>query len=175
MISKENKKIKNATKNKFEGISFKSKLERSIYSTLKQMNINVEYEPKTFVLYEGFEPITPFYDRETKTKQLKRIAKGDSVTSRILELKTAKVIGIRYTPDFFFKYGNLNVYIEGKGKENEVYYIKKKLFRKYLDDELKNNNIHSIFFEIYTLKQLSQALKIIKEYEQTLVENNKKS
>ena len=58
---------------------------------------------------------------------------------------------------FYFKYGNLDVYIEAKGIENDVFYLKKKLFRKYLDDIFTRTKQHSIYFEIYTKKQLLQA------------------
>ena len=90
-------------------------------------------------------------------------------------LKTGKITGIRYTPDFYFKYGELDVYIEAKGVENDVFYIKKKLFRKYLDNKLIKTHRHSIYFEIYTKKQLLQAIEIIKEYEQSLSKNKEQS
>jgi hypothetical protein len=38
------------------------------------------------------------------------------------------------------------------------------LFRKYLDDVLESTGQKSIYFEVYTKKQLLQALEIIKEY-----------
>ena len=75
-------------------------------------------------------PLTPFYDKETDTQQAKRIEGGDTVKNRMLVLKAGKIVGIRYTPDFYFRYGKLDVYIEAKGIENDVFYIKKKLFIK---------------------------------------------
>lgn len=165
-MQKENKKIRNATVCKTGDITFKSQLEKSIYSTLKQEGFNVQYEPVTHELWESFIPITPFYDRETTAQQEKRVNQGSKVKSKILVPKEGKVIGIRYTPDFYFKYKNLDVYIEAKGIENDVFYIKKKLFRKYLDDKFLLDKQHSIFFEIYTKKQLLQAIEIIKNYEQ---------
>jgi hypothetical protein len=80
--------------------------------------------------------------------------------------KTGKVVGIRYTPDFYFKYNDLNVYIEAKGIENDVFYIKKKLFIKYLDEQYIKTGEKSIYFEVYTKKQLLQAIEIIKSYGQ---------
>ena len=105
-------------------------------------------------------------------QQTKRINNGGTTKSKILTLKTGKIVGIRYTPDFYFKYGNLDVYIEAKGIENDVFYLKKKLFRKYLDDIFIRTKQHSIYFEIYTKKQLLQAIEIIKEYEPTLPKNS---
>ena len=86
--------------------------------------------------------------------------------SKILVLKQNKVVGIRYTPDFYFNYNGLNVYIEAKGIENDVFYIKKKLFIKYLDNQLIENGEKSIYFEVYNKRQLLQAIDIIKNYGQ---------
>ena len=160
-----NKKIRNATQSRFGKLTFKSQLEKSIYDTLLQQGFTPQYEPITFVLWSGFSPITPYYDRETDKQKMRRISKGvNTCPSKILIQKTSKVVGIRYTPDFYFNYNGLNVYIEAKGIENDVFYIKKKMFIKYLDDELINTGKRSMYFEIYTEKQLLQAIEIIKEY-----------
>ena len=171
-MPKNNKKIRNATECKSGNLTFKSQLEKSIYKTLLEQGFNPQYEPKTHELWSGFIPITPFYDKESDAQQTKRINNGGTTKSKILTLKTGKIVGIRYTPDFYFKYGNLDVYIEAKGIENDVFYLKKKLFRKYLDDIFIRTKHHSIYFEIYTKKQLLQAIEIIKEYEPTLSKNS---
>lgn len=161
-----NKKIRNATQSSSKGITFKSQLEKSIYNTLLQQGFEPQYEPTTFTLWEGFEPITPYYDKETDKQKIKRLSEGiDTRTSKILIQKTGKIVGIRYTPDFYFKYNDLNVYIEAKGIENDVFYIKKKMFIKYLDDRYLESGEKSIYFEVYTRKQLLQAIEIIKSYE----------
>ena len=162
-----NKKIRNATQSSSKGITFKSQLEKSIYNTLLQQGFEPQYEPTTFTLWEGFEPITPYYDKETDNQKIKRLSDGiDTRTSKILIQKTDKIVGIRYTPDFYFKYKDLNVYIEAKGIENDVFYIKKKMFIKYLDDRYLESGGKSIYFEVYTKKQLLQAIEIIKSYGQ---------
>lgn len=162
-----NKKIRNATQSSSKGITFKSQLEKSIYNTLLQQGFEPQYEPTTFTLWEGFEPITPYYDKETDKQKIKRLSDGiDIRTSKILIQKTGKIVGIRYTPDFYFKYKDLNVYIEAKGIENDVFYIKKKMFIKYLDNLCIEKGERSIYFEVYTKKQLLQAVEIIKSYEQ---------
>lgn len=171
-MPKNNKKIRNATECKSGNLTFKSQLEKSIYKTLLEQGFNPQYEPKTHELWSGFIPITPFYDKESDAQQTKRINNGGTTKSKILTLKTGKIVGIRYTPDFYFKYGNLDVYIEAKGIENDVFYLKKKLFRKYLDDIFIRTKQYSIYFEIYTKKQLLQAIEIIKEYEPTLPKNS---
>lgn len=166
-----NKKIRNATACKTGNITFKSQLEKSVYNTLQQSGFNPQYEPETYVLWDGFTPITPFYDKESDTQQKKRLEEGNTSKSKILVPKTGKITGIRYTPDFYFRYGNLDVYIETKGFENDVFYIKKKMFRHFLDQRFNSTGQHSIFFEIYTKKQLLQAIQIIKDYEESIEES----
>lgn len=160
-----NKKIRNATQSSSKGITFKSQLEKSIYNTLLQQGFTPQHEPITFTLWGGFSPITPYYDRETDKQKIRRISEGvNTCPSKILVQKTSKVVGIRYTPDFYFNYNGLDVYIEAKGIENDVFYIKKKMFIKYLDDVLVNTGRRSIYFEVYTKGQLLQAIEIIKDY-----------
>lgn len=162
-----NKKIRNATQSSSKGITFKSQLEKSIYNTLLQQGFEPQYEPTTFTLWEGFEPITPYYDKETDKQKAKRLLEAvDSCPSKTLVQKTGRVVGIRYTPDFYFKYNDLNVYIEAKGIENDVFYIKKKMFIKYLDILYLEKGEKSLYFEVYTKKQLLQAIEIIKSYGQ---------
>lgn len=161
-----NKKIRNATHSAARGITFKSQLEKSIYNTLLQHGFEPQYEPKTFTLWGGFTPITPYYDKETDKQNQKRSELLGKKVSKILVLKQNKIVGIRYTPDFYFNYKGLNVYIEAKGIENDVFYIKKKLFIKYLDNQLIEKGEKSIYFEVYTKRQLLQAIEIIKNYEQ---------
>lgn len=156
-----NQKIRNATKSTSNNITFKSQLEKSIYNTLLQEGFNPQYEPKTFTLWDGFTPITPYYDKETPKHRDSR----DPKSPILLVKKENKIIGIRYTPDFYFKYNDLDIYIEAKGIENDVFYIKKKLFIKYLDDCYINTGQRSIYFEVYTKRHVLQAIKIIKEYD----------
>lgn len=163
----ENKKIRGATKNVLQGIKFKSQLEKSVYTTLSQLGFKPQYEPKTFTLWDGFTPSTPYYDRETDTQRDKRNPKS----SKMLILKSSKIVGIRYTPDFYFKYKGIDIWIEAKGIENDVFYIKKKLFIKYLDNLFEETGQKSMYFEVYTKRHLLQALSIIQEYENSSRQN----
>ena len=162
-----NKKIRNATASKVKGITFKSQAEKMVYNTLVSKGITPEYEKYTFELWDGFIPKTPFYDQETDRQHELR----GRQTPKMLVQKKDKVVGVRYTPDFYFKKGDLDVWIEVKGFENDVFYIKKKMFRKFLDDRLSNEGIHSIFFEIYSKRQLLQALEIIDSYVNSCTED----
>lgn len=140
----ENKKILNATPLEYDGIQFKSKLEKMAYQTLRESGLPAEYEPKKFIIWEGFKPTVPFYDK-------------DKVT-RMLKLDDKKIISMSYTPDFLIKYNGYLVVLEMKGALNDTYPIKRKMFRKWLEE----NEPKSIYFEIYTKKQLLQAIEIIK-------------
>ena len=157
-----NKKIRNATVCKGSSITFKSQLEKTIYNTLIEQGLTPEYEPKRIVLL-NFEPCTvPFYDKETDTQYKKRLEEGGK-PPKLLNSKSSIILPITYTPDFYIRYNNIDVWIEAKGMENDVYYLKKKLFRRYLENQSKQG-IKSIFFEIYSKKQLLQAIEIFKQY-----------
>lgn len=140
----ENKKIINASPLEYDGIFFKSKLEKMAYQTLKEQGFPVLYEPKKFIIWEGFRPNVPFYNKDAST--------------RMLKMDSKKVIDITYTPDLMFEYNNHLIIIEMKGFENNTYPLKKKIFRKWLESNYPN----SIYFEIFTKKQLLQAIDIIK-------------
>jgi hypothetical protein len=140
-----NKKIRNATVVEYKEVVFKSKLEASFYKILTQAGFSPQYECRTYLLWEGFKPTVPFHTKDRKTK--------------LLKLDTAKLRDITYTPDFTFTYNNMFIIIEAKGKENDTYPLKKKLFRKLLE-EYKYDDV--LFFEVFTQKQLLQAIEIIK-------------
>ena len=157
-----NKKIRNATICKGSSITFKSQLEKTIYNTLIEQGFIPKYEPKRIVLL-NFEPCTvPFYDKETDAQYKKRIEEGGK-PPRLLNLKGNILLPITYTPDFYIRHNNIEVWIEAKGMENDVYYLKKKLFRRYLEEQSKKG-VKSIFSEIYSKKQLLQAIEIFKQY-----------
>ena len=82
-----------------------------------------------------------------------------------MTLQSNKILPITYTPDIYINHNDIDVWIEVKGIENDCYYLKKKLFRKYLEDLYNTTGKKSIFFEVYSKKQLLQAIEIIKQYE----------
>ena len=145
-----NKKIKNAKVTEYNGIKFKSRLEVMVYKTLSEQGFDVFYEPHTFNLWYGFKPKIPFY---TPGKD------------KILINNTKKIIDIKYTPDFIIYYKDISIYIEAKGMKNDTYYLKNKLFRGYLENKYSISGEYSMYFEIYTKKQLLQAIEIIKNYD----------
>lgn len=137
-----NKKIKNATETTSSGIEFKSRLEALIYKTLVDNGITPQYESKTFEFVPRLRPTIPFFNR----------------ISKVFGLDMRPIRPITYTPDFIFEYEGMLVVIEAKGFENDVFYIKKNLFRRYLED-IKQP---AIYFEVRTKKEVLEALRIIK-------------
>lgn len=145
-VSSVNKKILNATPKEYNGIKFKSLLEVKCYRMLLEAGFRPEYEARRITIWKGFFPTVPFYNRNKKSRELIK--------------STSKILDITYTPDFVFNYHNMPVFIEVKGYENEVYPLKKKIFRKYLETYVPNG----IYFEVRSIREINRAIEILKEY-----------
>lgn len=137
----ENKKIKNATSLTTNDITFKSKLEASVYRHLLQAGFSPAYEGVTFTIWEGFKPTIPFYGKQG--------------------LNMKKLISITYTPDFTFCYEDKFIILEVKGFQNDLFPYKFKMFRKLLEQP-KYKNV--LLFEVFSIKQLKEYIEIIKSY-----------
>ncbi len=139
--SSENKKVKNARITIYDGISFKSKLEVYCYKKLKENVIPFEYEKYKFTLFEGIKPsiLTSIFPNK----------------QGILEVNTDKLRDITYTPDFV---GDSWI-IETKGRANDSYPLKLKMFRKLMESQ----NKYRLFMEPHNQKQVDGAIKLIKE------------
>ena len=161
-----NKKIRNATVCTSKSITFKSVLEKSCFTCLEEQGFSPQYEPRKFIIFPSFVPITPFYDKETDMQQKKRIELLGKQSGKELRLCNGPIQPITYTPDIYIRYNDLDIWIECKGFTNDVFPYKKKMFRKLLDDIYIKTGQKSIYFEIYTKKQLLQAIEIIKSYGQ---------
>jgi len=137
-----NKKVKNATFVECNGITFKSKLEERMYKFLLSKGITPRYEAETYVLSEKKTSKVPFFNRTPK--------RGFHKIKGIIQEVT-------YTPDFTFDLRGWHVIIEAKGKENDVFPLKRNLFRKMLENDPRK----TIYFEVRTLKELNTSLNII--------------
>lgn len=115
-----------AKKVKYDGINFASGLERYMYMALKKAKIKAEYEGRVYTLLEGFEFPVESYERQSN-------GKGD-FTNR----GNKKILPIRYTPDFV---GD-NFIIECKGRANESFPMRWKLFKKYIADQEPNVTLY---------------------------------
>ena len=104
----------------FDGITFASGLEKYMYQALKKNKIRAVYEGETFILQEGF-----MFDNESYERQSN--GKGDMVNRG-----SKKILNIKYTPDFVSD----SFIIECKGRANESFPIRWKMFKKYVKENL---------------------------------------
>lgn len=151
-----NKKVKNAQKCKVDNVIFKSKLEKYCYDELKKNNFNVSYEPFKVILLPGFYPEQISIYQPIKLRKIKKY---------IFNKTNKKILDVTYTPDFFINLNNKKIFIETKGKPNETYPLKKKLFlHKLCEDYKKNKNIY-YFFEPHNMSQVDEMIEILKKLE----------
>jgi len=109
-----------------DGIKFASGLEAYMYKALKKARIKAQYEQRSFELIPPFEFKNFSYERQSN-------GKGDMVNRG-----NKKVLAIKYTPDFEGK----NFIIECKGRANESFPIRWKLFKKYVADNLPDITLY---------------------------------
>ena len=104
----------------YDSITFASGLEKYMYIALKKAKIKAEYEGETFTLIDGFEFNTSSYERQSNGK------------GQLINRGNKKILPIKYTPDFI---GN-GFIIETKGRANESFPIRWKLFKRFINDRL---------------------------------------
>lgn len=155
----ENKKIKNASKHTYNDIEFKSSLEVTVYKTLLQEGFNPKYEPKTFIIWEGFKPTVPFYTKNYFKRKDCRIEKLSNDTVK----DNRPISNITYTPDFIVQYKNKIIIIEVKGFENDVFAYKFKIFKKHIEEKASVSNMEYEIWEVFTKRQLLDLIKRIKD------------
>ena len=114
-----NKKVRNAVSKVYKGIKFRSKLELFTYRKLEEAGIKSLYEERKYVLMEGFR-----FEQDSIEPSNKRATKGEYINN------SDKVRDITYTPDFVDPNGKW--IIEVKGFANDVFPLKWKLFKNYL-------------------------------------------
>lgn len=139
----------------FNGIKFKSKLEISCYKKLIEAGFNPEYEKQKFVLFNGFKlPENVAYFTQLKTNNEGKI-------HTIFKNDTRKIRDITYLPDFYFTYKEYEIYFDTKGKANDVYPLKKKLFLNMLNNIATQTGKKYLFFEPHNVKQIKESILII--------------
>lgn len=137
-----NKKIKGATICEYNGITFRSKQELSIYKYLLSVGITPEYEPTKFTIWDRDSFSVPYYDRFGKT--FKRILR--------------KPTSVHYTPDFIFFVNGVKVILEVKGFKNDVAPYKIRLFRDFLEGLYSNTGDKVCYAVVYSIKDLKLLL-----------------
>ena len=132
-----------AKKVSFDGITFASGLERYMYQILKKAKIKATYEGETFVLQEGF-----MFDNESFERQSN--GKGDMVNRG-----SKKILNIKYTPDFVSD----SFIIECKGRANESFPMRWKMFKKYINRKMK----HVTLYNPQNQKECDKVIELINE------------
>ena len=130
-----------AKKVTFDGIKFASGLEKYMYVALKNAKIYAEYEGMTFTVQEGFEFKNESYERQSN-------GKGEMVNRG-----SKKVLPIKYTPDFI----SPSFIIECKGRANESFPLRWKMFKKYVNKHLK----HVTLYKPQNQKECDEVIKLI--------------
>ena len=115
-----------AKKKIVDGIEFKSGLEAYMYKALKQAGIQAKYEGISYQLIPSFDFNNLSYERQSNGKGEYKNRSGKKIRS------------INYTPDFT---GN-NFIIECKGRANESFPIRWKLFKKYVSERLRGVTLY---------------------------------
>ena len=100
-----------------DGITFASGLEKYMYLALKKAKIKADYEGRTFTLIDGFEFDSDSYEKQSNGK------------GEFKDRGNKKILPIKYTPDFV----NDEFVIECKGRANESFPIRWKLFKKFIN------------------------------------------
>ena len=132
-----------AKKVSFDGITFASGLERYMYQVLKKNKIHAVYEGATFILQEGFMFNNESFERQSN-------GKGDMVNRG-----SKKILNIKYTPDFVSD----SFIIECKGRANESFPIRWKMFKKYV----KQNLPHVTLYKPQNQKECDKVIELINE------------
>jgi len=125
----------------FDGITFASGLEKYMYIALKKAKIKSKYEGQTYVLQESFNFEIDSFERQAN-------GKGDMVNRG-----QKKILNIKYTPDFVSD----SFIIECKGRANESFPIRWKMFKKYVNDNLK----HVTLYKPQNQKECDKVVELI--------------
>lgn len=107
-----------AKKVTYDGIHFASGLEKYMYTALKKNKIKATYEGEVFTLVEGFNFETKCYERQANGR------------GEYDQRGFKKSLPIKYTPDFIGE----DFIIECKGRANESFPIRWKLFKKWISE-----------------------------------------
>ena len=99
-----------------DGITFASGLEKYMYIALKKAKIKFKYEGESFILVKSFKINRATYERQNNGK------------GEYIDRGNKKILGIKYTPDFTGK----DFIIETKGRANDSFPMRWKLFKKHL-------------------------------------------
>ena len=112
-----------------------------MYIALKKAKIHADYEGCTFVLQEDFNFEIDSYERQAN-------GKGDMVNRG-----QKKIQSIKYTPDFV----SASFVIECKGRANESFPLRWKMFKKYVNHKMK----HVTLYKPQNQKECDKVIELI--------------
>ena len=125
----------------YDGIKFASGLEKYMYQALKRAKIQSVYEGATFVLQEDFIFNVDSYERQANGK------------GQMVNRGQKKIQNIKYTPDFVSD----SFIIECKGRANESFPIRWKMFKKHVKASLP----HVTLYKPQNQKECDQVIELI--------------
>ena len=126
----------------YDGHNFASGLEKYMYMALKKAKIKAKYEGETFVLLNGFHFENEVYERQANSKG-EFVNRGEK-----------RILPIKYTPDFI---GD-DFIIETKGRPNESFPIRWKLFKKLVTEQFPSYTL----FKPQNHKECDRVIEILK-------------
>ena len=126
----------------YDGITFASGLEKYMYMALTKAKIKAKYEGETFVLLNGFHFENEVYERQANSK------------GEFINRGKKRILPIKYTPDFIGE----DFIIETKGRPNESFPIRWKLFKKLVTEQFPGY----ILFKPQNHKECDRVIEILK-------------
>ena len=112
-----------------------------MYKALKDAKIKAIYEGQTYVLQEAFNFNVDSYERQANGK------------GEMKNRGQKKILNIKYTPDFISD----SFIIECKGRANESFPIRWKMFKKYVNKHLK----HVTLYKPQNQKECDEVIELI--------------
>ena len=130
-----------AKKCSYDGVNFQSNLEMYMYKALKNAGLEINYETETYTLIEGFVFENDSIERQSNSK------------GEFKNRGNKKILPIKYTPDFTGK----DFILEVKGRPNETFPIRWKLFKRYV----KANLPHVTLYKPQKQSECDEVVKLI--------------
>ena len=129
----------------YDGHNFASGLEKYMYMALQKAKIKAKYEGETFVLLNGFHFENEVYERQANSK------------GEFMNRGEKRILPIKYTPDFIGE----NFIIETKGRPNESFPIRWKLFKHLMTKQFPGYTL----YKPQNQKECDQVIELIKSPE----------
>jgi len=123
------------------GIVFRSRLESYMYEALLNAGIESEYEERSYDLLSGFDCRIDCYERQGNGK------------GEFKNRGNKRILGIKYTPDFIGE----GFIIECKGRANDAFPIRWKIFKKYVNYNLLGVKL----YKPQNQKECDETVKLI--------------